>query len=368
MSPDPPDFRRLLKVLWREGEPDRVPFYEHFADDEFVEAATGKPITGIPASEKPGSRAYLGILVEFYVKLGFDYVPFEVGLNLPNTNVLQTRDTAYLSRGLRTWRDEVRGTIETIEDFEKYLWPEPSEAVNLSHFDVLNELLPGDMRIVGGVGGGVFEHVSWLMGLTNTCRDMYADRNLVEKMFHEVGSLILAVDEEIVKRGYVGALRMGDDLGYRNGTFIAPKFLRKYVFPWYKKCVELAHRNGLPFILHSCGNLYRPDETGKSVMDYLVEDVKIDAKHSYEDTIMPVIEVKEKYGDKVSILGGVDVDTLVRSSDKEIRSYVRDLVRKCAPGGGYALGTGNSVANYIPLGNYLAMLDEGRKVGRYPPA
>jgi uroporphyrinogen decarboxylase len=31
------------------------------------------------------------------------------------------------------------------------------------------------------------------------------------------------------------------------------------------------------------------------------------------------------------------------------------------PGGGYCLGTGNSVANYIPLDNYLAMLDEGRK-------
>jgi uroporphyrinogen decarboxylase len=30
------------------------------------------------------------------------------------------------------------------------------------------------------------------------------------------------------------------------------------------------------------------------------------------------------------------------------------------PGGGYCLGTGNSVANYIPLENYLAMVDEGR--------
>ena len=29
------------------------------------------------------------------------------------------------------------------------------------------------------------------------------------------------------------------------------------------------------------------------------------------------------------------------------------------PCGGYCLGTGNSVTNYIPLDNYLAMLDEG---------
>lgn len=29
------------------------------------------------------------------------------------------------------------------------------------------------------------------------------------------------------------------------------------------------------------------------------------------------------------------------------------------PGGRYALGSGNSVANYVPVQNYLAMLDEG---------
>jgi len=28
---------------------------------------------------------------------------------------------------------------------------------------------------------------------------------------------------------------------------------------------------------------------------------------------------------------------------------------------GYCLGTGNTVANYLPLENYLAMLEEGRR-------
>lgn len=41
------------------------------------------------------------------------------------------------------------------------------------------------------------------------------------------------------------------------------------------------------------------------------------------------------------------------------------MLEACMPGGGYALGTGNSVANYIPLGNYLAMLEKGMKAGAY---
>lgn len=365
MSHGPPDFQRLLDVLLREREPDILPFYEHFADPEIIEAISRKPITRISALGEQGMRTYFQVLVDFYVGLGFDYVPFEVPLKFPRSNVLETKDTAYLSRGLRTWRDETRGTIETLEDFEEYPWPDPDDAADLMNFEILTRQLPEDMKVVGGVGGGVFEHVSWLMGLANACRTLYTDRLLIERMFETVGSIILAIDKKIVERGYVGALRMGDDLGYRNGTFIPPESLRRYVFPWYRRIVALAHNNGLPFILHSCGNLYVQDKTQRTVMDDLIEDVRIDAKHSYEDAILPVIQAKEKYGDRISILGGVDVDKLVQLPEAGLRSYVRKIIEKCAPGGGYALGSGNSVANYIPVRNYLAMLDEGVRYGKH---
>ncbi|MCX8171804.1 MAG: uroporphyrinogen-III decarboxylase-like protein, partial [Candidatus Bathyarchaeota archaeon] len=242
----------------------------------------------------------------------------------------------------------------TIEDFEAYPWPDPEDAADLTYFELLERLLPDDMGVVGGVGGGVFEHVSWLMGMVPLCRAVYRDKDLVERMFDKIGSIIVRVDEEIAKMGKLIALRMGDDMGYKKGTFLSPDILRKYVFPWQKKCVEIAHRRGLPFILHSCGNL-------KGVMDDLINYVGIDAKHSFEDEIEPVWEAKNRYGDRIAILGGVDVDKLSRMPEKALRSYVRDILDRCAPGGGYALGSGNSIANYIPVENYLAMLDEGEK-------
>ncbi len=66
-----------------------------------------------------------------------------------------------------------------------------------------------------------------------------------------------------------------------------------------------------------------------------------------------------------ALLGGVDMDVLARGSEDQVRAYTRRCIEGCAPGGGYALGSGNTVANYIPVANYLAMLDEGWKVGRY---
>jgi uroporphyrinogen decarboxylase len=94
--------------------------------------------------------------------------------------------------------------------------------------------------------------------------------------------------------------------------------------------------------------------------------VQIDAKHSYEDTFLPVTEACRRYGDRVAILGGVDMDFLCRAMPEEVRAYVRHVIDGCGPGGGYALGTGNTVANYVPVENYLTMLDEGRRYGVYP--
>ena len=356
-----PNFDRLLSVLFRE-EPDVIPFYEHAVDPEVIETLTGKPVTRMSF----GSDEFLKALVEFYYKLGYDYVPLEIPLNLPITNIRTAHDTAILSRGQRTWQDEGRGTIENREDFENYPWPSPKEAADLSGLERLARLLPDGMEIVGGVAGGVFEYVSWIMGLAPLSRAIYMDRRLVEDMFERIGRLISKVDEEIAKMDRIGALRMGDDLGYKKGTFIRPQLIRRYVLPWHKRCVETAHRRGLPFILHSCGNLYRVDETGRSLMDDLVDYVGIDAKHSFEDEIKPVWEVKAKYGERVAILGGVDMDKLARSPTDRLRRYVDEVVRRCAPGGGYALGSGNTIANYVKLENYLAMLEEGEKYGRYP--
>ena len=90
-----------------------------------------------------------------------------------------------------------------------------------------------------------------------------------------------------------------------------------------------------------------------------------DARHSFEDAIEPVWEARQRYGDRISVLGGFDMDKICRMSEEEVRAHTRFLIEHCAPGGGWALGTGNSVADYVPVNNLLAMLEEGHRVGFY---
>jgi uroporphyrinogen decarboxylase len=148
-----------------------------------------------------------------------------------------------------------------------------------------------------------------------------------------------------------------DDMGFKTGLMISPDDMRQLVLSGHKRLAELSHEAGRPYLLHACGR--RSD-----IIEDLIEDVKLDAIHSWEDAIEPVTEAKRAYGDRLSLLGGIDVDFLCRASEDAVRRRVRETLDVCQPGGGYCLGSGNSVANYIPLENYLVMLDEGRRYAR----
>ncbi len=350
-----PNFERLLKVLWLE-EPDRVPFYEHFVDLEVIEHILSRSLRDLDLSKEGHQRIYVESLVKFYKGLKYDYVPFDLPLLLQRTNIAYSKDLAILSRGKRMWVDESRGTIETMEDFKAYPWPDPEEAIDVDLMKLLTRSLPDGMMIIGGVGGGVLEHVMWIMGFEPFFRAIYREPKLIDAMFNKIGSLIYECLKIIADVEGIGALRLGDDMGYRKGTFISPAMLRRYVLPWHMRCADLAHKRGMPFILHSCGNL-------EAIMDDILKYV--DAKHSFEDAIMSVTKFKRLYGDKIAILGGVDVDKMARLGADDFSKYVKHILDECAPGGGYALGSGNSVTNYIKVENYLLMLRIGLKYGRY---
>ena len=138
-----------------------------------------------------------------------------------------------------------------------------------------------------------------------------------------------------------------DDWGFNTQTFLPPDAMRKYVFPWHRKIVRAAHDAGIPAALHSCGNPFE-------ILDDVIYDMKFDARHSYEDKIMPVEQFYTLYHDKLAILGGMDFDFVTRGTPEQIRERSKNMLNIAKTG--YALGTGNSHADAIPDENFFAML------------
>jgi uroporphyrinogen decarboxylase len=350
-----PDFDRLLTAFRPTGtanlsKPNRMPFYEYFHDNEVVAAIMGEAVPSVKlSSPRELLEAYFRQRVNFMQRLGYDYVQCTIGPEL-TIQRLKGDDSAQLPRAKREWVDDNHGVIETWADFEAYPWPDLS-SISLRPLEVCASQLVDGMKIVANPPGGVLENVMWLMGYMPMSYALVDQPGLVEAMFERCGEMIFKAVEIEAQSDAVGAVMLADDLGFRTGTLVHPDLLRKHCFPWYKKMAEVVHSHGKPFGLHACGNV-------SQVIEDLI-NVPFDAKHSFEDVIMPVTEFKRRYGSRIGVLGGIDVHLLASATEDEVRKYTRRVIEECAPGGGWALGSGNSLANYIPIKNFMAMLSAG---------
>lgn len=350
-----PDFTRLKKVLLRDGEPDRVPFYELFFDKPMKDTLLGKPCLFPILLPVGGMEAMMDNEVELWYRLGFDYVETAPAFMLGGSFTAE-KDTAELSGGVRFWLNEQKGGgIRTRADFEKYVWLDP-QTVDLEPMEQLSSKLRDGMALIPQLPG-ITENATWTMGYESIAVNMLEDPELIELVFKKVGEAIYGMAQRLVTLPKVGAIAMGDDMGHKTSTLLNPKMLRQYAFPWHKKIVELCHKHGLPFILHSCGKV-------DALMDDFIE-MGIDAKHSFEDAVTPVTEAKRKWGRRIALLGGIDMDLLARGNVETVKERTKQVLEVCMAGGGYALGSGNTVANYLKPENYLAMLEVGWEIGRY---
>ena len=161
-------------------------------------------------------------------------------------------------------------------------------------------------------------------------------------MADRIGGLLVEFYRHILDLKGVASIFQGDDMGFKTGTLIAPDALRAYCLPWQKRFASMAHESGRPYFLHSCGNLL-------AVMEDLIEEVKIDGKHSFENAIIPVQEFQKRFGDRIAILGGLDINLLTRCTPAEVRREIGTLMDVCGARGRYAVGSGNSVPSYIPV-------------------
>ena len=349
-----PDWEGLLRCIRREGTPGRVHHIELFLDGVVREALRDEFNL---ADGLDGDDPFFAQKCEIRLQrfLGYDYVRVGVdGIDFP-LKKSRTEDTAELRQPQgREFVDEHRGLITCREDFEAYPWPDP-EAASTRSLEWYSRNLPDDMCIIGSGGFAHFaEYLSWLMGYETLCFALFEDRDLVRAISERLTVIFESSIKRMLQFDRVKIIWGSDDMGFRTGPLISPEDLREFVLPGHRLMAKLSHDAGRPYLLHSCGDL-------SDIIEDLIEDVGIDAKHSFEDVIEPVTLAKERYGDRIALLGGIDMDFICRADELEIRTRVRETLEKCMPGGGYVLGTGNSVANYIPISNYLTMLDEGRK-------
>ena len=155
----------------------------------------------------------------------------------------------------------------------------------------------------------------------------------------------------------VDGVAIGQDYGFNSGPFVSPTAFARIYAPAMKRMCEIVHEVKLPCLFHSCGN------------NRLILDQMVDAGMDVYQAIQPVErieEIKQLYGDRVALWGGVSTDTLRRGTPAEVRQQTLFSLKHCAPGGGLILSSSHSVVVGTPAANYRAMIETVGQRGIYP--
>lgn len=367
-----PDIERFLNYIKGNTLSGKPPLIEYILDDytikkpvikdllgrEWVDPEVlGEPLKGwidLSAQNKDNITRWIDNEIAFWQSMGYDFV-FEtlISMDFPSKSRI-TRDTGPGPRNRdRVWAETKEGTISNWEDYEKYPWPQVEEDLFFI-WEYISDNLPDGMGLIAAHGGGLLEILTKILSYEGLCKKIFDDYELVQKVADKIGGLMERFYMRLLEIDNIAAIFPGDDMGYNMGTLIAPEDIRRLVLPWHKKYAQIAHEKGIVYFLHSCGDL-------EEIMEDLIDYVKIDGKHSFHDESSPIIESKELYGGRIALLGGVDVDKLARLEHEKLRKYIRNIIDLCSVNGKFAIGSGNSVPNYIPLENYFIMIDEALK-------
>ena len=334
-----PDYTQLLKVLNNEV-PDRPTLFEFFLNDPLYEILdNGEAPLRNDEYDMMRKRIY------GFKNAGYDYCSMQgCDFHFPQKE-RERKSTMSLNDA---------GSIIDWETYEDYSWPNP-EAWNYEPYLVnLAKDLPEGMKFLVMGPCGVLENAIALVGYENLCVMLYEEPELTKQIFDDIGSRLVRYYDISAEYDSVFAIISNDDWGFKTQTMLSTEDMRKYVFPWHKKIADVARKHNKPVILHSCGQL-------EDVMDDIIDDIGFNGKHSFEDTIIPIEDAYEKHKGRVALLGGLDVDFMCRSTPEEVSLRAKAMLERAATDGGYALGTGNSVPEYVPHENYFAMIDVIRK-------
>lgn len=371
---------RFFKTLELK-EPDYVPITDLSIDPPIVEKILKREMgfgltkfgidvfSGIVTTAWESSIKYRLALVEACRKLDFDAAPIFSDYSLIDKKYKPNfiDEKKFIDQWGRIMETNIEGKttyfvggiVNSEEDLEKY---EPLDAFHPDIIEMMEKIIKPikneDIVTMGQC------HSSWHMafqargGIDKLVIDFYKNPNFARKLMDKFGKACQRVAKAMIEVG-VDIIFVTDDYADTHGPLMSPKFFREFELPYLKEIVNIGKKHGVPVLKHSDGNLY-------PILDDIINS-GINGLHPMEPGAMDLAEIKEKYGDRICLLGNVDCRyVLPYGNEEDVRKDVRRCIDAAAKGGGFILTSSNSLHSNVKVENIFIMVDEARKYGKYP--
>lgn len=203
----------------------------------------------------------------------------------------------------------------------------------------------------------LFERHWSLRGMTGALLDFYDEPENVHRLYRALTDFYLRMLERAKEELHLDGVFVSDDLGTQTGPFISPALFAEFFKPYYKELIDKAHRLGMHFWLHSCGNI------GRLLPD--LADIGLDVIHPIQKYAMDEKETAGAFGDSLCILAGFDVQrTIPYGTPDEVRREIRFLVDTYYRADGrFILTAGNGITSDCPVDSLHALMEEACSYG-----
>lgn len=348
--------KERFMTAMRHGQPDRIPLFDFlFMQDLFLEAIGHRP------------EAYNAEdAVACSLKLGFDsvWVPTDgfagyAPTKLPDGSYVDEWGTT-CKHNNTSWPIDapIAYPIQNWEDYKNWSCPNPHDSHRTTSMKVAKKLAEDRIAVLGGVTGP-FTTLFFLMGLEQTCMNVYDEPELIHAIMRQATDFGIAAGLHQIEAG-ADAMIISEDLGYNSGTFLSPDCTRSFILPYLREMTAAFRKTGVPLMLHCDGN-----------MNGILEDfvhIGMDAWQPLERKGKnDLATIKSKYGSFLTPVGNVDSSiTLPFGTTEDVVRQTLECMRIGGPGGGYILGSDHSLHDGIPVQNILTMIETCKKYGEYP--
>jgi uroporphyrinogen decarboxylase len=236
---------------------------------------------------------------------------------------------------------------------DQYTFPDPYRAGRFDQAKALADKWRDKAFIFGKLGMVLFERAWSIRGMVNLFTDMLDRPDFVDELLDRVlYEWNLPIIDQQVALG-VDGFYFADDWGSKTGLMFSPKLWRHFIKPRLAIIYDHCHQAGVYVGQHSDGNIVE-------IFPDLIE-IGLDVFNPLEPAAMDILEMKRRFGDKVTFYGGVDVEhTLPFGTPEEVRAEVRERAATLGQGGGYILQSTHTMLFDVPLENLVAYVEEVR--------
>ncbi len=353
--------QRIANILKRQPV-DRIGLYEHFWGDTHSKwTQQGHLPPNVNADDHFGFDLTTCWCFNTVADLDFNLQVLEETAD----TVLQRDGNGALLRRHKlhdTTPEHVDFAVKSREQWEELIKPKlkaDPRRINFEAYRQSKQHAAEKQRFFMWAGVNAFEMIHPVCGHEYMLMGMAEDPDWVVDMVTTYTRLVVELQKMLFEQeGYPDGIWYYEDLGFKERPFMSFGMYQQLLQPGHKYTIDYAHAHNLPVVMHSCGFI-------EPLLGGMVE-AGIDALQVIEIKAgMDPIRIHKQYGDRLALIGGIDVRVLYSNDKKKIDEELEKKIPIVKQGYGYVLHSDHSIPQTVDYDTYRYFIQRGLELGKY---